>query len=164
MKEKPAEIQLGEFIAKFTPEIAELAWEAFAKLQARLPGAVVMVYDNYYALVMGFGPTERPSEAFLSIVVYPRWVTLCFLQGVKLPDPRKILEGSGKQVRHLRLENAKTLEEPAIKILISEAVAQASKPLSGKGPGPIIIRLVSAKQRPRRPEAAAKGNERRTDD
>jgi hypothetical protein len=161
MNEKPAEIQLAEFIAKFSPEIAELAWEAFAKLQARLPGAVVLVYDNYYALVMGFGPTERPSEAILSLVVYPRCVTLCFLWGVKLPDPRKILEGDGKQVRHVRLENAKTLDKPAIKTLISEAVAKASKPLSGKGPGPIIIRMISPKQRPRRPEATAKANKRR---
>jgi hypothetical protein len=121
---------------------------------------VVMVYDNSYALVMGFGPTERPSEAFLSIVVYPRWVTLCFLHGVKLADPQKILEGNGKQVRHLRLENAKTLDKPAIKALILEAVAQAKKPLSGKGPGPIIIRMVSAKQHPRRPEAAGKRGRR----
>ena len=92
MKEKPPEIQLGEFIAKFTPEIAEIAWESFAKLRKRLAGAVIMVYDNSYALVMGFGPTERPSEAFLSLVVYPRWVSICFLQGVKLPDPQKRLE------------------------------------------------------------------------
>ena len=66
MKEKPPEIQLGEFIAKFTPEIAEVAWESFNKLRKRLAGAVIFVYDNSYALVMGFGPTERPSEAFLS--------------------------------------------------------------------------------------------------
>ena len=83
---------------------------------------------------------------------------------MKLPDPRKILEGDGKQVRHIRLESAKTLDKPAIKTLISEAVAQASKPLSGKGPGPIIIRMISAKQRPRRPAAVAKGRKRRSDD
>ena len=57
MNEKPPEIQLSEFIAKFNPEIAELAWESFAKLRKRLAGAVIMVYDNSYALVMGFGPT-----------------------------------------------------------------------------------------------------------
>ena len=164
MKEKPAEIQLSEFIAKFNPEIAELAWECFAKLRKRLAGAVIMVYDNSYALVMGFGPNERPSEAILSIVVYPRWVTLCFLQGVKLPDPQKILNGNGKQVRHIRLESAKTLDKPAIKTLISEAVEQANEPLSATGPERIIIKCISANQRPRRPQATVKRGKHQTSD
>src|ERR1039458_9537409 len=66
---------------------------------ARLPGAVQLVYDNYNALVIGFGPSERASEASFSIVLYPRWVTLFFLQGAGLPDPRRLLKGSGKVVR-----------------------------------------------------------------
>jgi hypothetical protein len=154
MKEKPPEIQLGEFIAKFTPEIAELAWESFNKLRKRLAGSVIFVYDNYYALVMGFGPNERPSEAFLSLVVYPNHASICFLQGVKLPDPRKLLKGDGKQVRHIRLERAKTLDEPAIKTLISEAVAYSGKELRPKYPERMIIKCISANQRPRRPATA----------
>jgi len=58
-----------------------------------------MVYDNYNALVIGFGPTERPSEAILSIVLYPRDVSLGFLQGAKLADPKKLLQGRGNQVQ-----------------------------------------------------------------
>jgi Domain of unknown function (DU1801) len=164
MNEKPPEIQLSEFIAKFNPEIAELAWESFAKLRKRLAGAVIFVYDNSYALVMGFGPTERPSEAILSIVVYPRWVTLCFLYGVNLTDPNKLLNGSGKQVRHIRLENAKTLDKPVVKALISEAVANASQPFMPTGADRMIIKCISANQRPRGPQAVAKRGKRRVSD
>jgi len=39
-----------------------------------------MVYDNYNFLVIGFSPTERPSEAIFSIAMSPRRVSLCFLQ------------------------------------------------------------------------------------
>ena len=152
MKEKPPQDQVAEFIAKFTPEVAEIAWEAFEKLRKRLAGAVIMVYDNYYALVIGFGATERPSEAFLSLVVYPRWVSVCFLQGVKLPDPQSVLSGQGKQVRHIRLESAKTLGKPAIKTLILEAVKLGGKPLLPTSPERIIIKLISTNQRSRRPE------------
>jgi hypothetical protein len=42
---------------------------ALAKMRARLPGAVELVYDNYNALAIGFGPTERTSEAVFSIEV-----------------------------------------------------------------------------------------------
>ena len=86
--------QLRGFIARFSPPIAKRARAVLAKIRARLPGAMEFVYDNYYALVVGFGPTGRPSEAPFSIVIYPRWVTLCFLDGADLPDPGGLLRGS----------------------------------------------------------------------
>ncbi len=93
------EKQLAGFIAKFTPEVAALAEAALAKMRARFPSAIQMVYDNYNFLVIGFGPTERPSEAIFSIALHARGVSLCFLQaGSQLPDPGKMLKGSGSKV------------------------------------------------------------------
>src|SRR5690242_9999044 len=97
MEEQHPEEQFAAFLAKFTPEIGVLTRVALEKVQARLPGAVELVYDNYNALVVGFGPTERASEAILSIAVVPRWINLCFLQAAgDLPDPENLLKGSGK--------------------------------------------------------------------
>jgi hypothetical protein len=152
MKSKSPAKQLDAFIARYTPEIAALARSAFAKLQERLPGAVMMVYDNYNALVIGFAPGERPSEAILSLVLYPRWVNLCFLKGVGLPDPDGLLQGSGKQVRHVRLESAETLDEPGIQTLIATALDHSEPPFDPANPGLIVIKAVSEAQRPRRPE------------
>jgi predicted RNase H-like HicB family nuclease len=56
-----AENQLAGFIAKYSPEIGTVAYEVLAKMRELTPGAVEMVYDNYNALVIGFGPTERAS-------------------------------------------------------------------------------------------------------
>ena len=69
-----------------------------------------LVYDNYNALAIGFGPSERASEAIFSIVLYPRWVTLFFLQGAGLADPKRLLKGSGKVVRHIVLASAADLD------------------------------------------------------
>ena len=55
--------QLTMFLSRFSPDIIALAKAARAKLRKRLPGAVEMVYDNYNALVIGYSPTERPSDA-----------------------------------------------------------------------------------------------------
>jgi hypothetical protein len=68
-----------------------------------------LVYDNYNALAIGFGPTERASDVIFSIALFPRWVTLFFLHGVTLPDPYKVLRGSGKVVRHVVLQTAADL-------------------------------------------------------
>src|SRR3989442_2039236 len=110
---KSPERQFAAFMAKYTPEIRRLAEEALAKMRALVPGAVEMVYDNYNALVIGFGPSERASEAILSVVLYPRWVSVCFLQGAHLPDPHGLLRGSGNQARNIRLAGPATLDEPA---------------------------------------------------
>src|ERR1035437_9803573 len=100
------ERQLDGFLDKYTPAIATLARACLAQMQARLPGAVLLVYDNYNALAIGFGPSERASEAVFSIALYPRWVTLFFLQGAGLADPRQLLKGKGKVVRHIVLSSA----------------------------------------------------------
>ena len=145
------ERQLQQFLDKYTPEIAALAQEVLAAMRARLPGAVQLVYDNYNALAIGFGPTERASDVVFSIALYPRWVTLFFLQGAALPDPHKVLKGSGKLVRHLVLQSAADLERPELRQLMAAALQRSPKALDPAAGSPIVIKSVSAKQRPRRP-------------
>src|SRR3981081_2754442 len=101
VNDTPPETQLAGFLAKYTPEIAALAKDIRAKMRKRLPGAFELVYDNYNALAIGFGPSERTSDAIFSIALFPRWVSLCFLQGAGLLDPHKLLKGKGKQARHI---------------------------------------------------------------
>jgi hypothetical protein len=145
------EDQLDGFLARYTPEIAAFARATLTKMRSRLPGAVELVYDNYNALVVGFGPTERASEALFSIVVYPRWVTLCFLSGAKLDDPLRLLHGSGKLVRNVRLKSAVTLDDPGVRGLMAQALQKAAAPLDASVPNRMVIKSISAKQRPRRP-------------
>jgi hypothetical protein len=146
-----AQSQLDGFLAKFTPEVDSLAHALVARMRARLPGAAIIVYDNYNALAIGFGPTEKPSHAVLSLAVFPRWVTLCFLQGAGLPDPSGILRGDGSRVRHVRLHDSEALDDPPIEALIAEAVSRSEPPFDPAAGQRLVIKSISAKQRPRRP-------------
>jgi hypothetical protein len=150
MKAKSPEKQLDGFIAKYSPQVGALARAALAKMRARLPGSMELVYDNYNALAIGFSPTERASDAIFSIALWPRWVSLFFLQGAGLPDPNRLLKGSGKIARHIVLEDADDLDRPAVQELIAVALERARVPLDGAGERRLIIKSVSAKQRPRR--------------
>jgi hypothetical protein len=146
-----AERQLAGFLAKFTPAIAREARAAIAKMRERLPGAVEMVYDNYNALVIGFCPNDSPSEAIFSIAVLPNHVSLCFLQGgPELPDPAGLLQGSGRLARHIKLDGAAQLDEAEVRNLMGSAMARARVPFDPRLPGRLVIRSISAKQRPRR--------------
>ena len=146
--------QLRTFMAKYSPEVAKEARAVLKWMRKRLPGAVELVYDNYNWLVIGFGPSERASEAPFSIVLAPRWVTLCFLHGARLPDPEKLLQGGGKQVRNIRLlEGVATLEQPAVRKLIDTAVERAAVQFDPTVRNRMVVRAVLAKQRPRRPKS-----------
>jgi hypothetical protein len=146
----PEEKQLALFIGRFSPGIARLARGALAAMRERLPGAVELVYDNAYALVVGFGPTERPSHALFSIVIYPRKVSLCFLRGVHVPDPEGLLRGGGNLVRFIRIEDDRTLRKRGVRALIRAALDDAGNPFQATQERRTVIRAISKNRRPRR--------------
>jgi hypothetical protein len=146
-----AESELADFIDKFAPEMQERIRSCLAKMQTQFPDAVQMVYDNYNFLVIGFGPTRRPSDAIFSLAAQRSGITLFFLQqGPQLPDPARLLRGNGKLVRSLPLETAEDLDRPDLQDLLKSALAMAAIPMEAATRGELIIKSVSAKQRPRR--------------
>jgi len=145
-----AEKQLQGFIAKFEPKRQTLIRAVRKALRKRFPSAYELAYDNYNFFVLGYGPTERPSDCFVSMAAGANGVGLCFIRGASLPDPKKILLGSGNQTRFIRIELVDVLERPEVKALVAAAAALAKTPLRASGRGKLIIRSVSAKQRPRR--------------
>ena len=151
--QKDAEAQLAEFLAKFSPEHQALIRSVRRTLRRRFSTATEMVYDNYNFFVIGYSPTDRPSDAIISIAAGASGVGLCFIQGAKLPDPRKVLLGSGKQTRFVRLETPAVLDRPEVGALLDAAEAGAKSPFPASGRTRLVIRSVSAKQRPRRKPA-----------
>lgn len=145
-----AEKQLSSFINKFDAKHRRLIRDMRKELRKRFPTANELAYDNYNFFVIGYGPTERPSDCIVSIAAAASGVGLCFIHGASLPDPDRILLGEGNQTRFIRLESASRLNRVEVKALLAAAVAQSSVPLPASGPGKLIIRSVSRKQRSRR--------------
>jgi len=145
-----AEKQLKSFIDKFEPKNQALIRALRKALRKRLPTANELVWDNYNFFVIGYSSTERPSDSIVSIAAGASGVGLPFYRGASLPDPHKILLGSGNQNRFVRMGSAEMLGRPEVEALIAAAVAQAKTPLPASGGGKLIIRSISAKQRPRR--------------
>jgi len=144
------EQQLAAFIDKFEPGHRTLIRAVRRALRKRFQTAYELAYDNYNFFVIGYSPTERPSDAILSMTGSANGVGLCFIHGAKLRDPAKILRGSGNQTRSIHLESADVLARPEVEALIDAAIAQSPTPFRRSGRRQLIIRSVSAKQRPRR--------------
>lgn len=145
--------QLKSFIAKFEPRNQTLIRGVRKALRTLFPTAYELTYDNYNFFVIGYGPTNRPSDCIVSMAAGANGVSLCFVQGARLPDPHKILLGSGNQTRFIRLESAAVMARPAVRALLAAAVVRARAPFRTSGRTELIIRSISGKQRPRRKPA-----------
>jgi hypothetical protein len=145
------EAELERFIARFSDKVASDLRAARVKMRALLPGAIELVYDNYNALAIGYGPDERQKHFICSIAGYPRWASLFLVGGPELDDPKGLLKGEGGVVRHVVLDPVERLDDPDVVALLNQAVRRAPVPLDPGQPFRTVIRSVSGKQRPRQP-------------
>ena len=119
-------------------------------VRKRLPTAHEVVYEYRDCFVISYSPSERGYEGVLAIRGSADGVRLYFNRGKGLPDPEKLLHGSGGQTRWIHVEGASTLARPAVASLIDEAIARNRVPFARAGRGSVVIRSTSAKRR-RRP-------------
>lgn len=76
----------------------------------------------------------------MSIAARPDGVRLYLNPGPQLPDPKKLLQGKGKQARFVPLKAASDLANPDIKALIDAAIEQAAIPFPSEVRGRLILR------------------------
>ena len=133
---------LDKAIGRYSPQVAATARAGLKKLRAQFPGARQLVYDRRQSLPIGFAP--EPGSPIFSLVIYPRWVRFFFLEGVAIDDPEGRLEGTGSQVRSIRLDDgAAILDDPYIRGLMAQALSVAGANLR-TGRGKIVLKTVIA--------------------
>ena len=138
--------------AKFARAHERLVVAARRALRKRLSTAHEVVYEYRDNFVISFSPSEHGYEGVLVIRGSADGVRLYLNSGKGLPDPEKLLEGSGGKARWIQLDDARTLSRPAVARLIDEAIARNRVPFARTGRGPVVIRSTAAnKRRGRRP-------------
>ncbi len=148
--------QVSAFIAKFSPEVASQFRKARAEVRALFPRGFELVYDNYNAFGCGYSTTAKSSGVVVSVVAYPRWVTVFFFYGTKLSDPDGILRGSGSRIRSVRLSPPTLLQSKAVRALLKQAIAKFKSEFQTAPRLSTHIKSVVAKQLPRRPRTKPK--------
>ena len=147
---RSAEAQLRTLIAEFAPAHRRLIGAMRRWLRKHLPTAHEVVYEYHDFFVISYSPNERGYEGVLAIHASANGVKLYFSGGKELPDPAKLLQGSGSQTRSINVEGASTLAHPEVARLIDEAIARNRVPFARVGRGSVVMRSASAKQRRRR--------------
>ena len=147
--EPTPEAQLRSFNDRFDPKHQKFIRSVRAAVRKRFPTANELVYDYSGKLVLGYTPTEHGKDGVLSIAATSDEVRLYFGGGPRLPDPKKLLLGSGG-ARYILVESARRLAHADVKALIAAAIRQAVVPLASKGRGQLIDRSAAQKKRARR--------------
>lgn len=142
---RAAEAEVRRLAETFAPTHHKLVAATRRALQKRLPTAHELVYEYRDCFVISHSPDDRGYEGVLAIRASADGVRLYFNRGKGLPDPAKLLRGSGSQTRWLALESAATLARPEVSRLIEAAIARQRIPFARSGRGPVVIRSKAAK-------------------
>jgi hypothetical protein len=157
-KATPApEAQLRSFNDRFDPKHQKFVRSIRTAVRKRFPTANELAYDYSSFFVIGYSPTEQGIDSVVSIAARADRVELYFNHGPQLPDPKKLLRGSGKQTRFVRLESTRQLTHPDVEAFIAGAIDLSRVPLPTRGKGSLIIKtnkiLGAKKKQPRRKTA-----------
>jgi hypothetical protein len=77
-------------------------------------------------------PTFESNGPMCFFMVGKNHVTFGFLRGTSLPDPGKLLEGTGKNRLHVKLRTVEDLNRPALKkLIVAAARLNKKEPMEG---------------------------------
>jgi hypothetical protein len=144
---RTAEAQVRTLITMFAPSDLRLTAAVRRALRKRLPTAHEVVYEYRDFVAISYSPNEHGYEGVLVIRASADGVRLYFNGGKELPDPQRLLHGSGTQTRWMQVEGASTLARPEVARLIDEAISRNPVPFARAGSGSVVIRPTSAATR-----------------
>jgi hypothetical protein len=123
---QPPPPALIKFLKPYDHAIRDLALKVRAVVLEEMAPCHENIYDAYSAVAIGYGPTGRLSDGICHIAVYSKHVNLGFNDGATLPDPKGILHGTGKMIRHITVKTAEDVTRPEIRAYLRHAIKRAA--------------------------------------
>jgi hypothetical protein len=112
-------------LAEHDPAVAEAARAVRVLLEASLPGAVIQ-FDPGDGL-LAIGTSTKMRDFLFAIIPHRAYVNLQLADGVDLPNPDGLIEGTGKRVRHVKVRSAEAAGSAAVQAIV-EAQVRMRKP------------------------------------
>ncbi len=107
-----------DILADHTPPVRLLVERLRGIIRQTVPEATEAAHPVWHSI----GYRHPRGGYFCGIFPFQDRVDLAFEFGVLLPDPDRLLEGDGKQVRYLRIKDENDIREPALKALLQAAI------------------------------------------
>src|SRR5229473_2790548 len=121
----PPSSALIKFLKPYDREIQKLALQVRALVLEEMAPCYENIYDAYSAVAIGYGTSDRLRDGIFHIAVYSQHVNLGFNDGATLDDPKGILQGSGNQIRHIKIKTPEDIKRPEVRAYIRRARKKA---------------------------------------
>lgn len=135
-KIRPIHPDFQELLSMKSKELIKLYKDARAFLLEMNPDAVELVYHTH-ALTSVYSLSDKLGDAYCMLPIYTAHVNLGFNQGSQLPDPGRLLTGTGTLIRHIDINEPSDYRNDRVMKLVNEAImfAQSNqkKPSSVQG-------------------------------
>jgi hypothetical protein len=113
--------EVEAFLASSTPEVRELALELRSLILDVFPDAIEQPDEP--ARLIGYGFDRTYKGLVCGIALHTEHVNLMLARGTELPDPSKLLSGTGKRARHVKLRQPQQVGSADLRDLLEAAVA-----------------------------------------
>jgi len=112
------------YLASYDSHVSRVALALREVILDEAPDAVESISKGY-AVAIGFSFTGKPlKDGFCHIATYRTHVNLGFNRGALLPDPHRVLAGSGKMIRHVTIRDESDLDRPFLRRYLQAAIEQ----------------------------------------
>ena len=105
-----------DWLSNLPPELRAIVKQLRAVARKNMPGADEFIYHD----AIGYSFSDSPANRICYIAPQRKgYVNFGFFFGVSLPDPKKLLIGEGKRLRHVKVWSVKEAKNPALANLIA---------------------------------------------
>ena len=127
----PNATDLETFLAPYPPDVRELALATRDLLAGVLPGAAETIDASAKLFGYGYGPGYKGLVC--TLLLSKSGLKIGIARGSELPDPKHLMQGSGKVHRHVQLQTIADLKQPGLKPLLKAALSAWKKRNEVKG-------------------------------
>jgi hypothetical protein len=113
--------QLDAFLALYSRETRENVLCLRKLLLEVFPQAVELIDPKSGIIAYSF-KTKGNSGLVFAIATHMKHVNLMFSKGAQLADPTKLLAGTGKQARHVKIKSEAETQNLALRQLLEDAL------------------------------------------
>lgn len=148
--------ELKALLRRYEPEVQATALALRAAVLDEIGPCHETIFQVYQRNVISilYSTTEkRMKDNVCLVVLYRDHVNLMFMRGVDMKDPRGLLEGAGKAMRHVKMRTAADMKRPGVRDLIRQA---KKRPDLGKPAKPLtkVVTTLKAKKTQAAPKPA----------
>ncbi len=114
-------MNIEEFIKTYNPEVQSICLQLRKIALELLPNSEEILYTGWKNFAYGTGESRSENDLIIYIAPFKDSVNLGFYRGVNLNDPKNLLKGTGKLMRHVKIKSMSELPIEDLKHLINEA-------------------------------------------